>query len=92
MEDNKILSVEEILVNNEVFKEPEIKNFNLIFHRDCYMLAQRNIKRAMIEFAKMHVKAALKQASTIEVDGCGCGESTIILDYMQNCYPLENIK
>ena len=47
-----IPTAEEILVKNSVFKEPEISNFNLIIHRDCYMMAQRNIKAAMIEFAK----------------------------------------
>lgn len=87
-----IPTAEEILVKNSVFKEPEISNFNLIIHRDCYMMAQRNIKAAMIEFAKLHVQKTLKQAATIEVDGCGCGESTIILDHIEKCYPLENIK
>jgi hypothetical protein len=56
----KISTAEEILVENSVFKDPEISNFNLIVHRDCYIAAQKNIKRAMIEFAKMHVEQFAK--------------------------------
>ncbi len=55
--------VEEILVKHSVFMKPEISNFNLIIHRDCFIEAQRNIKKAMIEFAQLHVKAALEAAS-----------------------------
>lgn len=52
----------EVLVDNDVLGKPEISNFNLTLHRDCYILAQNNIHRAMIEFAQMHVKEALEQA------------------------------
>jgi len=46
----------------------------------------------LIEFAKLHVEAALKAAKAFEVDGCGCGEATIISEHINNCYSLENIK
>ena len=29
----------------------------------------------LIEFAKLHVEAALKAAKAFEVDGCGCGSN-----------------
>jgi len=77
----KIPTSEEILVKNSVFENPEISNFNLIIHRDGYITAQKNIKRAMIEFAKMHVEAALRKASD-RFDHC----------LIPNSYPLDNIK
>ena len=53
------------------------------------------VKEAMIEFAKMHVQEALKQA----LENIPClGSSTDIASYEEvekailNCYPLENIK
>jgi hypothetical protein len=46
----------------------------------------------LIEFAKLHVEAALKAAATFEVDGCGCGEAGIILKHIDDCYPLDLIK
>ena len=55
----------------------------------------RDIKHAMIEFAKLHVEAALKEA--LESIPC-LGSSTDIATYEEvedavlNSYPLENIK
>jgi hypothetical protein len=40
-----------------------------------------DIKRAMIEFAKLHVEAALKEAEYCRTKEC-----------IQKCYPLDNIK
>ncbi len=55
-------------------------------------------KTAMIEFAKLHVEAALKAASEkaeikyIEPDGCATGDYyDIDKDSILNSYPLENI-
>lgn len=56
----------------------------------------RNIEEFMIEFAKLHVEAALKEASEkAELEG----DEGSIFDYISvdkdsilNAYPLENIK
>jgi hypothetical protein len=48
------------------------------------------IKHHMIEFAKMHVEAALKEAS--EKGKCSNGTSVVLKDSITNSYPLENIK
>lgn len=84
--ENKVLIVEEILVKNGVFQKPEISNFNLLIHRDCYILAQKNIKKAMIEFAKLHVEAALEVAANNSV------KLSSTKDTVKNSYNLENIK
>ena len=52
-----------------------------------------SVKRAMIEFAKMHVKAALKTA----LEEVPYGSSTDTVSYedvkgILTCYPLTNIK
>ena len=54
-----------------------------------------NVTDMLIEFAKMHVQEALKQA----LENIPClGSSTDIASYEEvekailNCYPLENIK
>ena len=84
---------EEILVKNSVFENPEISNFNLIIHRDGYITAQKNIKRAMIEFAKIHVEAALKAAyENIEYTEVNSSVPYVIEDSILNSYSLENIK
>ncbi len=83
-------TVEEVLVDNNVFSKPEICNFNLIIHRDCYILAQHNIKRAAIEFAKLHVKEALKEAYRIALQEGLVTEAGIA--YFENAYSLDNIK
>ena len=56
---------------------------------------EQNYPEMMIEFAKMHVQEALKQA----LENIPClGSSTDIASYEEvekailNCYPLENIK
>lgn len=59
------------------------------------VMNHRDVKTAMIEFAKMHVEAALKEA--LESIPC-LGSSTDIPSYedveeaVLNAYPLENIK
>lgn len=44
----------------------------------------------MIDFAKMHVEAALKAAS--EKGKCSNGTSVVLKNSILNSYPLENIK
>lgn len=52
-----------------------------------------NTTDMMIEFAKMHVKEALKEASEkATTDGYGDGYAGIDEDSILNAYPLENIK
>ena len=49
---------------------------------------QTEVEHAMIEFAKLHVKAALKEAEkSIKI-----GLSQKAKDLIINSYPLENIK
>jgi len=68
---------------------------------DCLRLSKcyEMTLEAMIEFAKMHVEAALKEASEkaktiyIEPDGCATGDYyDVDKDSILNSYPLENIK
>lgn len=97
---SKLPTAEEVLVKNSVFEKPEISNFNLIIHRDCYIAAQRNIKRAMIEFAKLHVEAALKAASEkgealVRTNGEWTSSKVtarVNKESILNSYPLEKIK
>ena len=56
------------------------------------VMNHRDIKTAMIEFAKLHVKLALKQASeNVIIDGHPF-EYELDKDSILNAYPLENIK
>jgi len=48
---------------------------------------------AMIEFAKLHVEAALKNASEdVELETYGNFGNSVNKDSILNSYPLENIK
>jgi len=91
---DNIITSEEVLVKNGVFNKPEISNFNLIIHRDSYILAQKNIKKAMIEFAKYHVEAALKESCNNVKHVHKEYDKTFIIDKESiiECYPLTNIK
>ena len=52
-----------------------------------------NVTEAMIEFAKLHVEEALKEASEkVTTDGYGDGYAGIDEESILNAYPLENIK
>lgn len=85
MENSKLPTLEEILVKHKVLKEPDLKsNFNLRLTRDCYTGTVSHIKEAMLEFGRMHVKAALEEADG-EVP-LYCSEGVL------NCYPPERIK
>jgi hypothetical protein len=73
-----------MITAEEFLKQYELGNTGKIDIEDA--------KEAVIEFAKLHVEAALKAAATIEVDGCGCGEADIILKHIDDCYSLDLIK
>lgn len=53
-----------------------------------------DIKTAMIEFAKLHVKAAIK--TCIEEAPSGSSTDTVsyedVAEALKDCYPLDNIK
>ena len=94
--ENKILTAEEILIKEEILLKTieEGGNFPLNLTRDTHIGTAKNIKKAMISFAKLHVNAALKEA----LEEAPTGSSTDIPSYEEmkdailNAYPLENIK
>jgi hypothetical protein len=62
-------------------------------------MSGRNVSEMMIAFAKLHVEAALKEASEkadtiyVEEDGCATGDYyEVDKDSILNSYPLTNIK
>ena len=78
---SKIPTAEEILLKQGVTKSP-------ISGLETYL--KSNAKNAMIEFAKLHVEAALEEA---EIAGQNnWGNSKQMKDAVLNAYPLENIK
>ena len=90
---SKIPTAEEILIKESILLKTieESGNFPLNLTRDTHIGTAKNIKKAMIEFAKMHVEEALKQASeqVYVSDTVFC---EIDRDSILNAYPLENIK
>jgi len=50
------------------------------------------VYEAMVEFAKLHVKAALEAAARKAQGYHGAGDSNVDKDSILNAYPLENIK
>ena len=90
---SKIPTAEEILIKERILLKTieESGNFPLNLTRDTHIGTAKNIKKAMIEFAKMHVEEALKQASeqVYVSDTVFC---EIDRDSILNAYPLENIK
>lgn len=82
---SKILTVEEFLLKDENYKKLHLN----------YPKLSKAIQESMIEFAKLHVEAALKEA----LENIPClGSSTDIASYEEveeavlNAYLLENIK
>lgn len=88
---SKISTAEEILIKERILLKTieESGNFPLNLTRDTHIGTARNIKKAMIEFAKLHVEAALKKA-----DNHAKMYNSIenIKDSILNAYPLTNIK
>jgi len=67
------------------------KNIDYVLENDC----KEDVKTAMIEFAKLHVEAALKNASeksTVIRDEEFYTISHVDKDSILNAYPLTNIK
>lgn len=90
-----IPTAEEILIKERILLKTieESGNFPLNLTRDTHIGTAKNIKKAMIEFAKMHVEEALKQASEkATTDGYGDGYAGIDEESILTAYPLENIK
>ena len=85
--ENNIPTAEECLIKERVLLKTieESGNFPLNLTRDTHIGSAHAIKRAMIEFAKLHVEAALKEASE---------DANMDSDYYQalQVYPLTNIK
>jgi hypothetical protein len=81
----------------------EIPNARRVYYKvtGCILESHHkpDIEKAMIEFAKLHVEAALKEASEkadtiyVEEDGCATGDYyEVDKDSILNSYPLTNIK
>ena len=89
---SKIPTAEEILIKESILLKTieESGNFPLNLTRDTHIGTAKDIKKAMIEFAKLHVEAALKEA---EIEGqTNWGNSKKMKDAILNAYPLTNIK
>ena len=88
---SKIPTAEEILIKESILLKTieESGNFPLNLTRDTHIGTAKNIKKAMIEFAKLHVEAALKEAKW-RCDDVTNSEGLGV--YVENSYPLENIK
>ena len=102
---NKIPTAEEILIKESILLKTieESGNFPLNLTRDTHIGTAKDIKKAMIEFAKLHVEAALKEASEKVIliidnepigDDYDCEDGFIQIDKMKilNAYSLTNIK
>jgi hypothetical protein len=76
----KILTAEEFLIINDD------KDFRL-------SMSGRYVSEMMIAFAKVHVEAALKEASEdVELETYGNFGNSVNKDSILNAYPLTNIK
>ena len=71
------------------------KNIDYVLVNDC----KDDVETAMIEFAKMHVQAALKEASNSRAlctaytdDGLDYKENKLCKESVLNSYPESNIK
>ena len=67
------------------------KNIDYDLPQDCY----NDVERAMIEFAKLHVQAALKRASEkahLKELSIHLSDGSVDKDSILTSYPPENIK
>ena len=70
------------------------KNIDYVFEKDC----KEDVENAMIEFAKLHVESALKEAAyNLDSEYCYAYSSERnkhdeLYDSILKSYPLENIK
>jgi hypothetical protein len=94
--ENRIPSAEEWLSNHK-----ELSSYDVAYHDEggYQGVDESKLYKIMIEFAKLHVEAALKAAlNNVEIENCGnpydpsddskCVSETSIL----NAYPLTNIR
>ena len=88
---SKIPTAEEILIKESILLKTieESGNFPLNLTRDTHIGTAKDIKKAMIEFAKLHVEAALKEAKNLLKDGYVTPQDE---QDILNAYPLTNIK
>ncbi len=84
---NKIPSAKELL--NTIYNDDYRSSYKTFYSDQC-------VEKSMIEFAKLHVEAALKIASekgVTELRSEGNSDDQIVnKDSILNAYPLENIK
>ena len=88
---SKIPTAEEILIKESILLKTieESGNFPLNLTRDTHIQTAKDIKKAMIEFAKLHVEAALEEAKNLLKDGYVTPQDE---QDILNAYPLTNIK
>ena len=79
------MGINKIPTAEEFFKENKYPSFNNNGGVGMYY-----VKEAMIEFAKLHVEQALREAEIIAQKTWG--NSKIMKESVLNAYPLENIK
>ena len=93
---SKIPTAEEILIKESILLKTieESGNFPLNLTRDTHIGTAKDIKKAMIEFAKLHVEAALKEANRKVIVTYYYDEGGIRVnkDSILNAYPLNLIK
>lgn len=86
MEENKIPTSKEILKNSQDF-------FGVRVHLNDDGISERYTLHAMREFAKLHVKAALKEAiEKVILEDSEFGYVGVCKDSILNAYPESNIK
>ena len=88
---SKIPTAEEILIKESILLKTieESGNFPLNLTRDTHIGTAKDIKKAMVEFAKLHVEAALEEAKNLLKDGYVTPQDE---QDILNAYPLTNIK
>jgi hypothetical protein len=90
MENKIIPTAEEWLLNHK-----ELSKYDVAEHDEGGYLGvnEDNLYKIMIEFAKLHVEAALKAAyENIEYTEVDSSVPYVVKDSILNSYPLENIK
>lgn len=85
---NKIPTAEELAIKILLKGSTEYSSF------DRVTFTGKQLKELAVEFAKLHVKAAIKMC----IEDAPSGSSTDTVSYedvvhaLKDCYPLENIK
>jgi hypothetical protein len=87
----KLPTAEEFLIYKGV-ANPIGEIWRLDLSRDCYAQTEKDIHTAMIEFAKLHVEAALKEATKCLPYDDKMNRSLLDERAILNSYPPEKIK